>query len=317
LECLGIESTAHTIGVGITNGDKIIHHNTMYKAKNEGIVPRKVADHHAEMFPKLLKQTLDEYDTNMHNIDCIAFSQGPGIGQCLQIGSAMARHLAIKYKKPLIGVNHCVAHLDIGIKNTGLKDPLFIYASGGNTQLIVKEKNQYLVLGETLDIGMGNLFDTFGRAAGLEFAHGGVLEKISQKGKYIGLPYTVKGMNIIFGGMLTSSIKKLKKHSLEDVTYSLMHNAFAMTIEATERALCLKNKKEIIVCGGVAQNDMFKQMLTKMADEHNVKFGSPLNEFNRDNAGMIAYTGWLMKKNNKTIKLENSKPRPNWRIDKN
>jgi glycoprotease/Kae1 family metallohydrolase len=224
--------------------------------------------------------------------------------------------LALKYKKPLIPVNHCQAHIEIGKWNCNLKDPLTIYVSGGNTQLIIERNSKYYVLGETLDIGMGNLFDTFGRIMGLEFAHGSVLSEMAEKGKYIDLPYSVKGMNIVFGGLLTASKKALKNHKKEDIVYSMMHNAFASLTEASERALCLTHKHEILLCGGVAQNVMFQNMLKKMAYLHEVKFAVPKNEYNADNGAMIALLGHKLLKNKKTIPVKNSVPRQRWRVDK-
>lgn len=313
---LGIESTAHTLGLGIYNGKKITHVKDMYKPKKEGIIPRKAADHHLEVFPSLLKEVLKKSRLKMKDIDAISFSQGPGIGQPLQFGCALARYLSLKYNKPLVPVNHCQAHIEIGKYDTKLKDPLSVYVSGGNTQIIIEDKKGYHVLGETLDIGMGNLFDTFGRAMGLEFAHGSVLAKMALKGKYIKLPYSVKGMNIVFGGMLTASIRALKKHKKEDVVYSMMHNAFASLVEASERALCLTHKKELLLCGGVAQNKMLQEMLKKMLKPHKARFGVPRNEYNADNGAMIAFLGYKQFKKGITIKTEKALPRQRWRVDK-
>ncbi len=320
MNILGIESTAHTLGIGVYNGKDLFQSKDMYKPKNEGIIPRKAADHHLEFCDILIKDTLDQANLNLKDIDAFAFSQGPGIGQTLQFGCALARYLSLRYDKPLVPVNHCQAHIEIGKWDCDLKDPLTIYVSGGNTQLIIEEtmnnKTSYKVLGETLDIGMGNLFDTFGRAMGLEFAHGSVLAAMAEKGKYIDLPYSVKGMNIVFGGLLTASKKALKNHTKEDIVYSMMHNAFASLTEASERALCLTHKKEILLCGGVAQNTMFQNMLKKMAEPHNVKFAVPKNEYNADNGAMIALLGYRLFKENRLIKPEKSILRQKWRVDK-
>jgi N6-L-threonylcarbamoyladenine synthase len=316
MNVLGIESTAHTLGIGIFNGKKIVHAKDMYKPKNEGIIPRKAADHHLEFSNLLIKNVLQESNLKLKDIDGFAFSQGPGIGQTLQFGCSLARYLAVKYNKPLISVNHCQAHIEIGKWERNLKDPLTVYVSGGNTQLIIEKNKKYHVLGETLDIGMGNLFDTFGRDMGLEFAHGSVLSEMAEKGKYIELPYSVKGMNIVFGGLLTASKKALKEHKKEDIVYSMMHNAFASLTEAAERALCLTHKKELLLCGGVAQNKMFQSMLKKMLEPHKVKFAVPRNEYNADNGAMIALLGYRLLKEKKIISVEKAIPRQKWRVDK-
>jgi len=313
---LGIESTAHTLGIGICKDGKILSNvHDIYKPKIEGIVPRKAADHHAEVFPKVLGQALKETKISPGDVDLFAFAQGPGIGACLSSGIVAAKALAQKYNKPLIGVNHPYAHIKIAEHYTKLKTPLILYVSGGNTQILTEDKNGFRILGETLDIGLGNLFDAFARALKLEYAHGSTLERIAKGGKYVALPYTVKGMNLSFSGLQTAAIRALKTHSAKDVTYSLMETAFSECCEATERALFLTRKKSILLCGGVAQNQRLQQMLKTLAEEDKVKFGVAADEYNRDNGAMIAYAGELLYKKHGTKPIKNWKMEPFQRID--
>ena len=313
---LGIESTAHTLGVGICKDGKILANaHDIYKPKKEGIIPRKAADHHAEVFLDVLHKSLKEAKIELKDIDLIAFSQGPGIGACLSVGITAAKSLAHKLDKPIIGVNHPYAHIKIAEHSTGLKNPLILYVSGGNTQILLEEKEGFRVLGETLDIGLGNLFDTFARATKLEYAHGSTLERIAKGGKYVPLPYTVKGMNLAFSGLQTAAIRALDKHPAKDVTYSLMETAFSECCEALERALFLTRKKSILVCGGVAQNKRLQSMLKKLSSEDKVKFRVSPDEYNRDNGAMIAYAGELLYKKHGTNPIQKWKMEPFQRID--
>src|SRR3989338_10746142 len=315
---LGVECAAHSLGLGIVEGDKILSNiHDIYKPVKEGIVPRKAADHHAEVFARLLKENLEKAKVDVREVDLIAFSQGPGLGMCLAAGTAGAKYLAAKYDKPIIGVNHPYAHVKISEYRTCLKQPLVLYLSGGNSQILVEEKGWLRILGETLDIGIGNLFDSFGRSIGLEYAHGSVLEQLAKNGKYIELPYTVKGMNLVFSGLLTQT-EKLHKNGakIEDLAYSLMETSFAMSCEALERALFLTKRKAIIVCGGVAQNKRLQEMLRIMCKEDNVKFGVAPDEFNRDNGAMIAYAGEVFYKKFGAKPLDYWKPITNYRIDR-
>lgn len=306
---LGIESTAHTLGIGIVENGKVVSniYDTYKPPAGEGILPRKAADHHADLFLQILKANLDKARLRMRNVDLVAFAQGPGIGAPLRMGVVMAKYLAKKFNKPIIGVNHAYAHAKISERLTGLKNPLYIYVSGGNTQLLVEEKTGFHVLGETLDIGLGNLFDAFARNIGLEYAHGSALAKLAEGGKYVELPYSVKGMNLVFSGLLTHASKLAKTHKKEDVAYSLMETSFAMTCEVTERALFLTKKKKLVACGGVAQNRRLQEMLSKMCKEDKVKFEVAPDEFNRDNGAMIAYAGELLY-----AKPRNRKPVEEW-----
>ncbi|MGV8176504.1 MAG: tRNA (adenosine(37)-N6)-threonylcarbamoyltransferase complex transferase subunit TsaD [Candidatus Bilamarchaeaceae archaeon] len=295
---LGIESTAHTLGIGVCE-DGCIRSNEMdtYRPKNEGIVPRKAADHHADLFNDVLGRALAEAGIGMDDVGLIAFAQGPGIGAPLHTGVVAAKFLASYHKKKIIGVNHAYAHMKVSERLTGLKKPLVLYVSGGNTQILLEKRfGDVHIIGETLDIGAGNLFDSFGRMLGMEYAHGSALSELASRGKYAELPYSVKGMNLVFGGLLTSARRKIGKAKNEDLAYSLMETSFSMLCEVTERALFLTKKKGLIVCGGVAQNTRLQEMLRTMCKEDGVRFGVAPNEFNRDNGGMIAYTGELISR---------------------
>ena len=317
MKILGIESTAHTFGVGIYDSKKgkiVANQKAYFKPINEGIVPRKAAEHHAKHAAEVIEKALKQASLKIKDLSAIAYSAGPGLGPCLQTGATAAAFLAQKYKLPLIPVNHPYAHIEIAKWQTGFDDPIILYVSGGNTQIIVKEKNKYNVLGETLDIGLGNLFDMFSREMGDEFGHGSVVAAKAAKGKeYHLLPYTVKGMNFAFSGLFTNAKKKIGKIEENDLCYSLMETAFCELCEATERALMLTNKKQVIVCGGVAQNAELIKKVKAMAKAHKAKGGTCDNVYNADNGAMIAYAGFLQGKN--TIEPKNVWTNQKWRID--
>ena len=324
---LGIESTAHTLGIGIVENGKVLSNEMdTFRPKNEGILPRKAADHHAETFKQVFDSALDKANITIQDVDLISFAQGPGIGAPLRVGIVCAKYLAAKFNKKIIGVNHAYAHVKVSEHLTGLHNPLVLYVSGGNTQILIEDlieepntRAKHLaihVLGETLDIGIGNLFDSFGRAIGLEYAHGAVLAKLAESGKYVELPYTVKGMNLVFSGLLTQAEKLVREGAKkEDIAYSLFETSFAMLCEATERALFLTKKKNLIVCGGVAQNRKLQEMLRLMCKEDGVQFGVAPDEFNRDNGAMIAYAGEVLFKKYGTHPIQYWKPIQNYRVE--
>ena len=248
---LGIESTAHTLGIGIVKDGEVLS-NSMdtYKPIGEGIYPRKAADHHSDVFVNVLQESLSKAKVSIEDIDLIAFAQGPGIGAPLRVGIIGAKYLAAKFNKKVIGINHAYAHVKISEHLTGLSNPLVLYVSGGNTQILTEEPNSNAkhpsihVLGETLDIGVGNLFDSFGRAIGLEYAHGTVLAKLAENGKYIELPYTVKGMNLVFSGLLTQAEKLVREGAKkEDIAYSLFETSLQCFVRQLKGALFLTKRK--------------------------------------------------------------------------
>jgi glycoprotease/Kae1 family metallohydrolase len=318
MKILGIESTAHTLGIGICIKDKVIANIYDTYLPPEGILPREAAEHHCTVFPDVLNKALKTAHCKMDDIDVIAVAQGPGIGSPLSVGVTLGKFLAAYYNKPIIGVNHPYAHIKIAEMSTGIvKDAVIIYVSGGNSQILWQNRQgSYDILGETLDIGAGNLYDTFCRKVGIKPAHGGTLSKLAEQGKYIELPYTVKGMNLQFSGLLTAAINATKKHKIEDVAHSLMETSLYMIAEVAERAVHLKKAKAMLICGGVAQNRRLQEITQHIADENGLKTGFAPNEYYRDNGAMIAYAGWeLYNKYGKSHDISKLKHLTTYRID--
>ena len=110
---LGIEGTAHTVGVGIVDGSCRVLANVygMIKPEKGGIHPREAANHHAEAVVPLLQKALDVAGIGPDAVDIIAFSQGPGLGPCLRTVATAARALALTLRLPIVGGAHCVAPL--------------------------------------------------------------------------------------------------------------------------------------------------------------------------------------------------------------
>jgi len=295
---LGVESTAHTFGVGIVRDGKILSNvRSMYSTETGGIIPMDSAKHHKEVSEEIYKKSLNDANIDENEIDAIAFSQGPGLPPCLLEGLRFVKSLSKKLNKPIIPVNHCVAHLEIG-KTTGAKDPVLLYVSGANTQVIAYSSGKYRIFGETLDVGVGNFIDNFARYSGIGFPGGPKIEQLAKSGKYIELPYKVKGMDIALSGILTNLHQKIhsKKYSIEDLSYSLQETVFAMLVETAERALAHVGKNELLLGGGVACNSRLQEMCKIMCKERGAKFFCPERGLLVDNGAMIAYLGELLFK---------------------
>ncbi len=310
--CCGIESTAHTISVAIVSdkgGKCNILANEKHSVVTEegGLIPRELRQHHQKYAVPVLKSALKKAKVKLKDIDLIAFSIGPGIGASLGVGAVVARTLALANGKPLLGVNHCVGHVEIGKALTDCKDPIVVYVSGANTQIIGYEKGRYRVYGETLDIGLGNLLDVFGRKLGLGFPAGPVLDKMYFEGKkYVELPYTVKGMDLAFSGLQTAAVQKIGKEKKEDLAYSLLHNAFAMVAEVAERALAHTEKKELLLTGGVAASKGMREMLGKMCEDRGARLFVPPFEACLDNGLLPAWLGIVEFKAGNRMNVEDS-----------
>jgi glycoprotease/Kae1 family metallohydrolase len=256
---LGIEGTAWSLSAAIVGHDKVYAEvSHPYVPETGGIHPMMAAQHHANHIAPVIRELLDKGI----DFDGVAFSQGPGLGPCLRTVATAARALSLARDVPLMGVNHCVAHIEVGRWQTGCRDPVVLYVSGANSQVIAFRRGRYRVFGETLDIGIGNALDKFGRHLGLQHPGGPKIEALAREGKnYIRMPYVVKGMDLSFSGMMSAAKDAAATHPKEDVCFSLQENAFAMLTEVTERALAHTGKEEVLVGGGVAANGRLQATL--------------------------------------------------------
>jgi N6-L-threonylcarbamoyladenine synthase len=318
--CLGIESTAHTFGVGIVSSEKLVLSNekVSYKTQTGGMVPAKVADFLVENCQTPFHDALKKAKLSIKDIDLISFSQGPGMGHSLRVGAVFARALSSRYNIPIIGVNHCIAHLEIGKMLTSAKDPVLLYTSGANTQIIAFEGGKYRIFGESIDMGVGNFIDAFARYMNLGFPGGPKVEELAKKGKdYIPLPYVVKGMDVSFGGILTNLKKKYdsKRYTKENLCFSMQETVFAMLLEVSERAMAHCEKDELLLGGGVACNSRLSEMAKIMCKERGAKCFILENQYNVDNPAMIAWLGLKEHLLGRRQDISQTQIRPYWRTD--
>lgn len=317
--CLGIEGTAHTFGVGIVDskGKVLANASRTYVPERGGIHPREAAQFHAANARATLDEALREAKIGLKDIDLVAFSSGPGLGPCLRTAATAARALASWLKVPIVSVNHCIAHVEIGRLTEGAEDPVTLYVSGGNTQVIAFDAGRYRVFGETLDIPVGNCLDVFAREVGLPHPGGPQVERLAREGKnYIPLPYVVKGMDLSFSGLMTEAVRRHRAgKDLRDLCFSLQETAFAALVEVTERAVAHTEKKEVMLTGGVAANSRLREMLKSMAKEQGAKFFVPPMELCADNGSMIGWTGILAYKHGVRQRLEDTTVKQRWRSD--
>jgi len=321
---LGIESTAHTWSVGIvdSSGKVLSLVNDMFIPEEGGIHPILVKKQHLNNFMGIIIKALDDASVSIKDIDLIAFSNSPGLGQILKIGAHVARMFSQLLGIPIVAVNHCIAHIEIGRFLCKIEDPLTLYVSGGNTIVSAYESGRYQIFGETLDIPIGNLIDSFARDVGIPHPGGPKVEALARESdNYLHLPYVVKGMDLSFTG-LYSAAKRLieskdykKKYTLNDVANSLQETAFAMLTEVTERALAHTGKDEVLLTGGVAANKRLQEMVKYISREHGARFEAVPLKYAGDNGAMIAWTGILRYKSIGGNNISETKINPKERMD--
>ena len=338
---LGIEGTAWAASAAVydTGDDSVRIESDPYVPESGGIHPREAAEHMQEAVPRVVGTVLDGMDGSP---DVVAFSRGPGLGPCLRIAGTAARALALSLDVPLVGVNHMVAHAEIGRHRSGFSDPVCLNASGANAHVLAYRGGRYRVLGETMDTGVGNAIDKFARHVGWSHPGGPKVERAAEGGEYVDLPYVVKGMDFSFSG-LSSAAQDAYDELVEagsvgegsapepaagsppdpddvdgplvDLCFSFQETVFAMLAEVAERALSLTGGDELVLGGGVAQNARLRAMLAGMCDARGARFFAPEPRFLRDNAGMIAVLGAKMFEAGDVLTVADSRVLPDFRPD--
>jgi len=318
---LGVESTAHTFSCAVVakkgkHGEILSDIRKIYgPPEGEGIHPREASRHHIENSSTVLVEALHEAKISITDLDIISYAAGPGLGPCLRVGAVVSRALSSYYKIPIFPVNHAIGHIELGKMLTGAKNPLVLLVSGGHTMLLAFIGKKWRVFGETLDITLGQLLDQLGRSIGFASPCGKKIEELAEKkSNYISLPYSVKGNDVSFSGLL-SATKAIVNKSKEDACYSLQETAFAMISEATERALSFTKKKELMVVGGVAANKRLSSMLRSICKRQNCKFFVVPQKFAGDCGSQIAWLGLLESSVKKGTSLENTFVKQSWRLD--
>lgn len=327
---LGIEGSANKVGVGvlevsnIPQGDSSVTEpppecfrilsnprKTYVTPPGHGFLPRETAWHHQRHVVGLIRVALSEAQLEPEQIDVVCFTKGPGMGAPLRSCAIAARMFSLKYNKPLLGVNHCIGHIEMGRQVTRARDPVVLYVSGGNTQVIAFSNGRYRIFGETIDIAIGNCLDRFARALKLsnDPSPGYNIEQLAKQGtKLIELPYVVKGMDLSFSGLLSHLEKEVKigRHSPEDLCFSVQETVFAMLVEVTERAMAHCGQSEVLIVGGVGCNLRLQEMMRAMCEERHAKTFDMDFRYCIDNGAMIAQGGLVAFLAGETTKLEDT-----------
>jgi N6-L-threonylcarbamoyladenine synthase len=318
---LGVESTAHTFSISMvsSSGEILSNAKSVYRPPaGSGIHPFEASQSHLAAAPSVLSEALASSGVPLGKVGAVSYAMGPGLGPCLRVGGVVARTLASSLGIPLVPVNHAIGHIELGCLLTGSKDPVVLLVSGGHTMIIAYSGKRWRVLGESLDLTLGQLLDQFGRHHGLSSPCGPAIEESAAKStRYLRLPYTVKGNDVSLSGLLTASKLLLDGGaSFSDVSFSLQETAFAMVTEVTERALAFTGKKEVMIVGGVAANRRLATMMDSMAVRHSAKVTAAPAQYSGDCGAQIAWTGWLAHKCAVEVPVAESMVQQSWRLDK-
>lgn len=307
---LGLEGSANKIGVAVVDTSGQILSNvreTFVPPTGHGFLPRETAEHHQRHVAPLIARAMKEASVKPDDLMCIGYTKGPGMGAPLRSVAVAARTISLLWDRPLVPVNHCVAHIEMGRLVTGSQNPVVLYVSGGNTQVIAYSHGKYRIFGETIDIAVGNCLDRFARVVGLsnDPSPGYNIECAARRVNpmshpLIDLPYVVKGMDVSFSGLLSFIEQEARTGlksgtiTVDELCYSLQETVFAMLVEVTERAMAHCGQRDVLCVGGVGCNLRLQEMLTSMAQQRGGRAFCTDERFCIDNGAMVAWTAALM-----------------------
>ncbi len=315
VKVLGVEGTAWNSSAAVYDSavDEVVAlESEPYVPDSGGIHPREASEHISSHVVEVVERALEGHEDD---VEAVAFSRGPGLGPCLRNTATAARAFSIRFDVPLVGVNHTVAHIEMGRWSSGFSDPVALDAAGANALVSAYLGDRYRVLGETMDTGVGNALDKFARHAGLSHPGGPKLEELaSETDDYVELPYTVKGMEFSFSGVVNAAQDLVDEGvDLPVIANSLQETVFAVLTEVSERALALTRKDELVVGGGVSRNHRLREMLEEMCRSRGAEFHAPPLEYLGDNGAMIAVAGWMAYSSGDSVAVEDSGVLPDWR----
>jgi N6-L-threonylcarbamoyladenine synthase len=315
---LAIETSCDETSVAISeDGLKvkslIISSQIPIHSKYFGVVPELASRAHIENINFVIQQSLFkaklDFNSISKEIDCFAFTSGPGLAGALLVGALAAKTLSYIYKKPLIPVHHLEGHLYSSFIENGIIKPPFLAAiiSGGHTELIIVDDfGKYNILGETRDDAAGEAFDKAAKMLNLSYPGGPIIDKLAKEGNPNAInftrPYLKDSWDFSFSGIKTALLNYLKKqpikneNHLKDICASFRLAVCDTLVYKIFKAAKEYKLKRIVLGGGVCANSLLREMCIRTAAENNLEIFIPSNIYCADNAAMIGAAAYLKYK---------------------
>jgi N6-L-threonylcarbamoyladenine synthase len=267
-------------------------------ARFGGVVPEIASRHHVELVNAVVDDALARAGVELHEIERVAVTQGPGLVGALLVGVATAKALAAARRLPLAPVDHLHGHVAANFLAPEPFEPPFVclIASGGHTLLAnVTDHSGFTILGQTLDDAAGEAFDKGARLLGLGYPGGPALSKLAQDGDPGAFAFPtaarVAGLDFSFAGLKTALLYKVRELGPEeterrraDLAAAYEHAIVAALVARIERALDGEAEPRLAIGGGVAANALLRERARQLG----VPVKIPPPELCTDNAAMIA-----------------------------
>ncbi|MGL5026999.1 MAG: tRNA (adenosine(37)-N6)-threonylcarbamoyltransferase complex transferase subunit TsaD [Shewanella oncorhynchi] len=332
MRVLGIETSCDETGIAVYDDELGLLSHTLYSqvklhADYGGVVPELASRDHVRKIVPLIRQALKDANTEIADLDGIAYTKGPGLIGALLVGACVGRSLAFAWDKPAIGVHHMEGHLLAPMLEDDAPEFPFValLVSGGHSMLVkVDGIGRYEVLGESVDDAAGEAFDKTAKLMGLDYPGGPRLAKLAAKGLPAGYkfprPMTDRpGLDFSFSGLKTFTANTIAAEPDDEQTRANIARAFEEAVVDTLAIKCRRALKQtgynrLVIAGGVSANTRLRETLAEMMGSLGGKVFYPRGEFCTDNGAMIAFAGLQRLKAGQYEDLA-VKGQPRWPLD--
>ncbi|MVO10720.1 tRNA (adenosine(37)-N6)-threonylcarbamoyltransferase complex transferase subunit TsaD [Flavobacterium sp. TP390] len=311
---LAIESSCDDTSAAILCNDKVLSNIVARQAIHEeygGVVPELASRAHQQNIVPVVDVALKKANVTKNDLNCIAFTQGPGLMGSLLVGGSFAKSMSMALQIPLIAVNHMKAHiLAHFIDEENFDKPTFPFLaltiSGGHTQIVqVNSFFDLKIIGETTDDAVGEAFDKSAKILGLPYPGGPLIDKYAQEGNPKAFRFTkpkVDGLDFSFSGLKTQILYFIQKNQAvnpnfieenrNDICASIQHTIINILIDKLKLAVQQTGIKQIAIGGGVSANSGIRKTLKETESKWGWKTYIPKFEYTTDNAAMIGIVGY-------------------------
>ncbi|RBA27824.1 tRNA (adenosine(37)-N6)-threonylcarbamoyltransferase complex transferase subunit TsaD [Flavobacterium tibetense] len=311
---LAIESSCDDTSAAVLCNDKVLSNVVARQTIHEeygGVVPELASRAHQQNIVPVVDVALKKAGITKNQLNCIAFTQGPGLMGSLLVGGSFAKSMSMALDIPLIAVNHMKAHiLAHFIDEEGFDKPTFPFLaltiSGGHTQIVkVNSFFDLEIIGETTDDAVGEAFDKSAKILGLPYPGGPLVDKFAQEGNPKAFPFTkpkVDGLNFSFSGLKTQILYFIQKNVAEnpnfieenkaDICASIQHTIINILMDKLKLAVAETGINQIAIGGGVSANSGIRTTLKEAEKKYGWKSYIPKFEYTTDNAAMIGIVGY-------------------------
>lgn len=318
VKLLAIESSCDDTSAAVLVDGRVLSNEVAGQTVHEkygGVVPELASRAHQQHIVPVVDAALKAAGVAVHELDAIAYTQGPGLMGSLLVGSSFAKGLALSCGIPLIGVDHMDAHVMAHF----IDEPkpgfpfLCLVVSGGHTQLVRMDNEfEQKLIGKTRDDAAGEAFDKSAKLLGLPYPGGPLIDHYAQLGSGNRFHFNTSKMpayDFSFSGLKTSILYFLREHQAQnpnfitenrnDLCASIQETIVNYLIQNLERAAHDLGISHIGIAGGVSANSLLRGRIQELAQRKDWKAYIPALAYCTDNAAMIGMSAYYHFQNKK------------------